>query len=64
MTQVFNEVSAVMTSAIKRGETPGDIITALTSCVIGVINCLKVAPDIKVKLGKSAADMIAGEIKS
>jgi hypothetical protein len=64
MTPVFNELNKVMNDAIKRGETPGDIITALTSCVIGVINCLKVTPDVKIKLGKSAADMITGEIKS
>jgi len=63
MKKVFNEVRTATSSAIKRGETPGDIITALTSCVIGVINCLKVTPDIKAKLGKSAADMITGEVK-
>lgn len=63
MTPVFNELNKVMNDAIKRGDSPGDIITALTSCVIGVINCLKVTPDIKRKLSQSAGDMITKEVK-
>lgn len=63
MTPVFNELNKVMNDAIKRGDSPGDIITALTSCVIGVINCLKVTPDIKSQLSKQAADMIQAEVK-
>ena len=63
MNQVFNELNVIMNNAIKRQETPGDIITALTSCVIGVINCLKVTPEIKAKLAKQTVDLILKEVK-
>jgi hypothetical protein len=63
LTPVFNELNKVINDAIKRGDSPGDLITALTSCVIGVINCLKVAPDIKKELSKQAAGMIQAEVK-
>lgn len=63
MTPIFNELNKVINDAIKRGDSPGDLITALTSGMIGVINCLKVAPDIKTQLSKQAADMIQAEVK-
>lgn len=58
MTPIFNEINAVINKAIQRKDTPGEIITALTSCVIGVINCLKVSDDIKKELSKHASAMI------
>ena len=58
MTPIFNEMNELMNKAIKRGDTPGDIITALTSCIVGVINCLKVTPEVKTRLAQQAADMI------
>lgn len=63
MTPVFNELNKVMNDAIKRGDSPGEILTALSSCILGVINCLKVTPEVKTQLAKQAADMITGSQK-
>lgn len=62
MTPVFNELNKVINAAIQRKDTPGDIITALTSCVIGVINCLKVDSSIKIQLAQQASSMISKEL--
>lgn len=63
MTPVFNEINTVINAAIKKGVTPGDLITALSSGLVGVINCLKTTPEIKTQLAKEAANLIYKEAK-
>lgn len=64
ITMIINELQVLLNKARQRGDTPGDIITALTISVVGIIKCLRADADTKKLIAKQTCDMITGEIKS
>lgn len=63
MNQVFHDVQSAIDKALKRRDSPGDIIGALTACIVGVIECLKITPEIKLKITTQACEAIYKGVK-